>query len=487
MQVRRQAGAVPQRWPWPAKAMLCIALALIGVSAAQIAYRAALPTEGWTYSSSEEFDDNSLTFDVNLLGGASPLEPGDSLLAVEGLGLDQGLVGHTLTERFRVGQAMRYTVERAGQVVELAVPLKAWTLSALLRYNFGHPLLVLAGLMPGLMLGIGLFVLGQRPGEPAGWALLLLAAVLLANALSSLVPDGPTTQVSAIWWLAAFFSYWIFAILIGPSLFLLALTFPRPKRLLTRFPGLGVAPFTIFWLITAVIGFQVELGFGLTGVFFVLTLLSLVHSIFTQRDAVSRAQFLWGLGGLLAAVGCFLPTFAVVFLSLAGLPASTQTFWRTLDGLGLSNFAFPIFTVCLAVAILRYRVWDIDLILRRTLVYAVLTAVLALAYFGVVVVLEAVVRPLTGQSQNPLVSVLSTLAIAALFGPLRRRVQAFIDRRFYRRKYDAARIIAAFGGTLRDEVALEQVTSQLVEVAAATVQPSHVSLWLPPAPPRSQG
>ncbi len=139
--------------------------------------------------------------------------------------------------------------------------------------------------------------------------------------------------------------------------------------------------------------------------------------------------------------------------------------------------------VSLAIAILRYQLWDIEVIVRRTLVYAVLTGLLALTYFGAVVLLEALVRPLTGQSQNPLVSVLSTLAIAALFGPLRRRVQAFIDRRFYRRKYDAARIIAAFGGTLRDEVALEQVTAQLVAVAAATVEPSHVSLWLPSGKP----
>jgi hypothetical protein len=479
MPVREQPGSTRPAWPWPAKVILLISLALVVGSAAQLAYRATLPTEGWSYDSSDNFEDNTIIFTQNVLGGDSPIQTGDSLLFVEGLSVDQGLVGYSLMERWRAGQPLHYTVERAGQVVELTVPIKYWTLGALLRWNFGSPLALVAGLMPLFMLGISLFVLAQRPAEPAGWALLLLAAVLLANAISSLVPDGPTTQVSAVWQLAAFFSYWIWGILLGPSLFVLSLVFPHPKRLLYRWPWLGLVPFTIFWLITLVVGFRAEVGFGLTGVFFVLTLVSLIHSLFTQRDAVSRAQFLWGLGGLLAAVACFLPTFIAVFASLLGASESTLAVLRRVGALDLTVFAFPAFTVCLAIAILRYRLWDIEVILRRTLVYAVLTALLALAYFGAVLLLEGVVRPLTGQSQNPLVSVLSTLAIAALFVPLRRRVQAFIDRRFYRRKYDAARIIAAFGSTLRDEVALEQVTTQLVDVAAATVQPSHVSLWLP--------
>jgi len=476
-----QAHGEARRWPLAARAILIFSLALIAVSATQMLYRATLPTEGWAYDSGDSFDENVMIFTANVLGGPSPIKPGDKGLSVAGVSLHTGLSGANLTEGWHAGQVVVYRVERAGQVVDLDVPLKPWSVSALLAYNYGRLLDLIGGLISLLMLGIGLFVLRQRPSEPAAGALLLLAAVLFANDLSSLVPDGPTTQVSAIWPVAAFFSYWIFGILIGPSIFLLALVFPRPKRLLARWPWLGVAPFTIFWLITLVVGFRAEVGFGLTGVFIGLTLASLIHSLLTQRDAVSRAQFLWGLGGLLAVVVCLLPTFIVVFLTLGGAPDDTLAPWRALEGLGLNYFAFPAFTVCLAIAILRYRLWDIDVILRRTLVYAVLSGLLALAYFGLVVLLEGVVRPLTGQSENPIVSVLSTLVIALLFGPLRRRVQAFIDRRFYRRKYDAARIIAAFGGALRDEVALEQVTAQLVEVAAATVQPSHVSLWLPEA------
>jgi hypothetical protein len=186
--------------------------------------------------------------------------------------------------------------------------------------------------------------------------------------------------------------------------------------------------------------------------------------------------------------------FAFVFGLLAQLIISMLAERRSLDpwvsvgALLLALLTVTTLPLSLAVAILRYHLWDIDVIVRRTLIYGLLTTLLALAYFGAVVLLQAVVRPFTGQSENPLVSVLSTLLIAALFGPLRRRVQAFIDRRFYRRKYDAARIIALFGEALRDETALDQVTARLEYVAAATVQPSHASVWLPAAPvPRPPG
>jgi hypothetical protein len=130
-------------------------------------------------------------------------------------------------------------------------------------------------------------------------------------------------------------------------------------------------------------------------------------------------------------------------------------------------------------AVLKYRLYDIDIIINRALVYGLLTVSLAAVYLGGVVGTQAAFRTLTGQEQQPQLGVvISTLAIAALFNPLRRRIQSFIDRRFYRRKYDAARIMAAYGTRLRDEVDLKTLSDDLLEVVRETVQPVHVNLWL---------
>jgi hypothetical protein len=137
--------------------------------------------------------------------------------------------------------------------------------------------------------------------------------------------------------------------------------------------------------------------------------------------------------------------------------------------------------ISMGIAITRYRLYDIDLLMNRTLVYGSLTAMLVALYFGGIVVLQTLIVALTGQ-QSTLAVVASTLAIAALFVPLRRRVQGFVDRRFYRRKYDARKTLEAFSAKLRDETDLEALNSELVGVVRETMQPAHVSLWLRPDP-----
>ena len=131
----------------------------------------------------------------------------------------------------------------------------------------------------------------------------------------------------------------------------------------------------------------------------------------------------------------------------------------------------------IAFAVLRYRQWDIDIIINRTLVYGTLTGILALLYFGLIFSLTVLFQGMLHQN-NAVAIVISTLVIFILFEPLRRRIQAIIDRRFYRQKYDAARTVAAFSAVLRDEVDLSRLSEQLIAVVQETMQPAHVSLWL---------
>ncbi|MDP8948294.1 MAG: hypothetical protein M3N09_09390 [Actinomycetota bacterium] len=203
-----------------------------------------------------------------------------------------------------------------------------------------------------------------------------------------------------------------------------------------------------------------------TGLALLALLLALVSMIarFRRSIGVERQQLKWVMyTGALAASGFALTLF------LSG-PLANAVF-------AIAFLAFIGVPVAAGVAILRYRLYEIDLLINRSLVYGSLTAALILVYVGSVVLLQSLLRALTGQ-ESQLAVVTSTLAIAALFNPLRRRIQSFIDRRFYRRKYDARKTLEAFSTRLRNETDLDRLTADLLELVRGTLQPVHTSLWL---------
>jgi hypothetical protein len=206
-------------------------------------------------------------------------------------------------------------------------------------------------------------------------------------------------------------------------------------------------------------------GTALALVVLLLAVLSMIVR-FRRSIGVERQQLKWIVYARVAAASGFAFTlflsgplanavFAVAFLAFIGVP------------------------VAAGFAILRYRLYEIDLLINRTLVYVPLTAMLALVYAGGVVGLQYVFRAFTGQ-ESTLAIVASTLAIAALFSPLRQRLQALVDRRFYRRKYNAAKTLEAFSTRLRDETELDALSRDVVGLVRHTMQPAHVSLWLRP-------
>ena len=214
---------------------------------------------------------------------------------------------------------------------------------------------------------------------------------------------------------------------------------------------------------------------------------SLVYSQLYRYRRVStpveRQQTKWIVFGATVALlgflllGVLLSAFLRLFMPLPSLGLLPTVIVVT--GIYLLLLLIPL---SFAVAILRYRLWEIDVIINRTLVYGTLTVILTGVYVGLVIGLQALLRGIISQD-NSVAIVISTLAIAALFQPLRRRIQRIIDRRFYRNKYDAAKIIEAFSATLRNEVDLTTLREHLLVVVQETMQPAHVSLWLrPPAP-----
>jgi hypothetical protein len=195
---------------------------------------------------------------------------------------------------------------------------------------------------------------------------------------------------------------------------------------------------------------------------------------------LQRQQTKWVVFGIAAALGGF---FWIILLDLILSSPGVLASLAGNTGLFLSMLLIPL---SIGVAGLRYRLYDIDLLINRTLVYGALTVLLGATYYGGVVLLQQRLRVLTGQGST-LAVVASTLTIAALFNPLRRRVQSFIDRRFYRRKYDARKTLEAFSAKLRDETDLDALSEDLVGVVRETMQPAYVSLWLrPDAPPKGK-
>jgi len=314
------------------------------------------------------------------------------------------------------------------------------------------------------------------------WMIMFISSYLL---LYGTIMAGPLE------WAEAFYPAWptLAVDVIQPLL----LTTPT-VALVVLFPDGRFVPRWTRWLILLSIALVVAtLYLPLTywGVFMVMILLCAIYGqVYRYRrlsTPTEQQQTKWVLCGFLLWL-LLMGILGVPYSIELSLPPGSPLPWWTLLYSAGWWLTLAIVPLSLTIAILRYRLYDIDVVINRTLVYGSLTATLAVVYFGGVTATQAILRVLIGHEEQPQLAVVaSTLVIAALFTPLRQRIQWFIDRRFYRRKYDARKTLEAFSSKLRDETDLEALSAELVAVVKETMQPSHISLWQrPDIPTRSE-
>jgi hypothetical protein len=308
------------------------------------------------------------------------------------------------------------------------------------------------------------------------WLALLVSIMLVTEGVvgtSSLT--GPLGASASVWWIPTQLLNTLSVIVI----FLVFSLFPN-GRLVPRWMGwvtLGWIAFSGLFLLlpsdlsTLPSWLSILLVVLLAG-FFLALVVAQIHRYRNVSSPLERQQTKWIVFSLAVVVVVFL-AWEVPFIIVPSMSGSIYTLISTL----VFTVTSVLIPLSFGIAILRYRLWDIDVLINRTLVYGSLTGMLALVYVGLVIGLQFLLRGLINQTSTPAI-VVSTLVIAALFQPLRRRIQKVIDRRFYRRKYDAARIVAAFSASLRNEVDLSQLSEQLIAVVQETMQPAHISLWL---------
>ena len=345
-----------------------------------------------------------------------------------------------------------------------------------------------------LFAAVGALLVAKRPDNPIGWIMsadALIVGIFPACESYAAYVMSTSGRPDALAVFGVWANSWYWYLLLALTFIYLPLFFPDGRLPSRRWlpvavvPAIGVAGIAILGALTETLrgqtfDYRIDNPIGIEGLghvedlqaFAVLgggalaigtvgSVLSVVVR-FRRSRGTERQQLKWFL---------YAAAPIVAFPAIDSLPV-------IVSGL-LSGWALLGLPTAIGIAVLRYRLYEIDLVINRTLVYGSLTVMLGLFYVGSVLLLQLLFRVLTGR-ESQLAVVASTLVIAALFTPLRRRSQAFIDRRFYRRKYDARKTLEAFSARLRDETDLDALTADLVGVVRGTMQPAHASLWLRP-------
>ena len=345
-----------------------------------------------------------------------------------------------------------------------------------------------------LFAAVGSLLVAKRPDNPVGWIMsanALIAGIFPACESYAAYVMSTSGDPDALAVVGAWANSWYWYLLLALTFIYLPLLFPDGRLPSRRWlpvavvPAIGVAGIAILGALTETLrgqtfDYRIDNPIGIEG-------LGYVEDLQAYAVLGGGALAVGTVGAVLSVVVRFrrsrgterqqLKWFLYAAAPIAAFPA-IDSLPVIVSGL-LSGWVLVGLPAAIGIAVLRYRLYEIDLVINRTLVYGSLTVMLGLFYVGSVLIMQLLFRVLTGQ-ESQLAVVASTLVIAASFTPLRRRIQAFIDRRFYRRKYDARKTLEAFSARLRDETDLDALTDDLVGVVRGTMQPVHASLWLRP-------
>ncbi len=469
----RQQEQDERRWDRGAWLTLGVAILLIVWPLAMSLISFRYPTDGWMSSQAQSTFAKGGQYQLifNLSGRPSELRENDVITAINGRPLLPNALP-PVPDGLQFDDTVRYDINRGGETLAVDVPMQRLDTRVFGRQMTLNPISNLPIL---LVATLAIYLFLARPGNRGARYLFIGSAAMLGAQFNGIsyslyrvtYPPGLNflMDFNSVVWAWCFF----------PSLTLFVLVYPVRQRPLRRFPrGFPALVYGTFILLAAVpivltIANNQPSGQALSmialilvaGSFLVAAVGSLAYNLLKVKDPVVRAQMRWlGLGFV---VGVGLP---VILATIRDLLHLDSPLTRAFDS--ASSLLVLLLPLSFAIGILRYRLFDIDVIIRRTTSYAIITVLLALVYLGSVIALQNLFGQVTGQNSTAAI-VLSTLLIAALFLPVRRRVQDLIDRRFNRTRYDAEKTLQAFAATARDETDLDALLAELMRVIHETM------------------
>jgi len=459
---------------WQTRTRLAAALSWILLCLALLVYRVTLPTDGWMAVEPDGFDSNGVIYRQNVLGLPSDLQPGDWVTAIHGVPIVNGLyiAPEGLQSAWKAGGSVEYTVQRAGQTVLIQVPLGRWSAAQVLGATVFANMSTLStwlGLL--IFVAVSFYACWRRPDLPAATALMFLAAFVFSIFLyMNILPLSTTDVLDPLANVGAVSATLLtFSLLLPPALIRFGLTFPHPKPVLKKQPWLVYLPYLAGAGVIGAFALRVYVaGWLWVGCAMLITLGLLVHNAVTMRDSISRGQMRWALGGTLFGLGLF----GLTFLNFLFVGSSASVLGQLLAT--LSNLGFPVMGIGLAVAVLRYQLFNLERIVNRALVYFGLTLSVILLYVLVVGYLSYLFQA----QGNLFISLAATGVVAVMFAPLHRALQRAVNRLMYGERDEPYELLVRLGRQLETALDSSAGLALTVESLAKALKLPYVAIAL---------